>query len=160
MRRIAQAVAATLGLALGACDLLPDWLGKPEAPPLPGVRISVLELDALPQADPNIADLAVRLPRPRLNPDWPQVGGYADHSMQHLEAPGSLAPLWTVDIGEGVSDERRMLSPPVVADGQIYALDPAGSTVVRVEARSGTKRCRTALEIASAGRKPRRSSSR
>ena len=136
MRRIAQAFAATLGLALGACDLMPDWLGTPEAPPLPGERISVLELDVLPRADPNIADLAVRLPRPRLNRDWPQVGGNADHSMQHLEAPGPLARQWTVDVGEGASDERRMLTPPVVADGTVYTLDPRG-TITAIRADTG-----------------------
>ena len=136
MRRIVQVVAATL--ALGACDLLPDWLGKPEAPRLPGERISVLELDALPQADPSIADLAVRLPRPRVNRDWPQVGGYADHSMQHLEASGPLARLWTTNVGEGASDERRMLSSPVVAGGRVYTLDPAG-TITAVRADTGER---------------------
>ena len=73
MRRIVLVAAATL--ALGACGLLPDWLGQPEAPPLPGERISVLELDALPAADPRIAALAVPLPRPRVNRAWPPVGG-------------------------------------------------------------------------------------
>jgi outer membrane protein assembly factor BamB len=136
MRRIVLLVAATL--ALGACDLMPDWLGKPEAPPLPGVRISVLELDALPRADPSIADLAVRLPRPRLNQEWPQVGGYADHSMQHLEAPGPLARLWTADVGEGASDDRRLLAPPVVAGGRVYSLDPKG-TITAVKADNGAR---------------------
>ena len=28
-----------LALLVGACDLLPDWLGEAEEPPLPGTRI-------------------------------------------------------------------------------------------------------------------------
>ena len=134
MRRTAQALAAALALTLGACDLLPDWFGEPEKPPLPGERISVLELDTAPMADPGIADLAVRLPRPRRNGDWPQAGGFAHHAMHHIEAPGPLAPAWTVGVGRGASEERRMPAAPISAGGRVFALDTEGNvTAVRAD---------------------------
>jgi outer membrane protein assembly factor BamB len=125
-----------LALTLGACDILPDWFGDPEKLPLPGERISVLELDAAPTANPDIADLAVRLPRPVPNGDWPQSGGSADHAMHHIQAPGPLAPAWTAAAGAGVSDERRMPAPPISAGGRVFALDTVG-TVTAVRADTG-----------------------
>ena len=127
MRRLARMLAVALAPAVAACDMMPDWLGEAEERRLEGERIPVLSIDTAPRADPSIADLAVRLPRPRLNAEWPQVGGYADHAMHHVAAPGPLARLWIADIGAGASDEQRMLSPPVVGGGRIFALDSEGA---------------------------------
>ncbi|MFQ5958479.1 MAG: PQQ-binding-like beta-propeller repeat protein [Alphaproteobacteria bacterium] len=135
LRTVAIAVPA---LFLGACSLVPDWLGEPEAPPLPGERISVLALERTPEPDPRIADLQVRLPRPTANSDWPQFGGYADHAMHHIAVSEDLTRAWKVDIGEGGSGDRRLLSPPVVAAGQVYALDARGR-VSAVDAASGRR---------------------
>ena len=116
-------VAATLG----ACESLPDWLGEPEAPALPGKRISVMSLDNTLKIDASIATLAVRLPRPRLNREWPQAGGYADHAMNHLEAPGPLERLWNADIGDGASGDSGVLSSPVSGGGRLFTLDAVGN---------------------------------
>ena len=122
---------ALAALTLGACDSLPDWLGEPESPPLPGKRISVMSLDDTLKVDAGIANVTVRLPRPRLNREWPQDGGYANHAMNHLEAPGGLARLWDADIGEGVTDDSGVLSSPVSGGGRLFALDSVGLRVVR-----------------------------
>ncbi len=132
-RRLAIVAPA---LVLGACNLMPDWLGEPEAPPLPGERISVLALERTPEPDPRIADLQVRLPRPTSNPDWPQFGGYADHAMHHVAVSETLARAWKADIGTGGSDDRRLLSGPVVAGGRVYAIDARGR-VSAIDAASG-----------------------
>src|SRR5262249_32043192 len=58
-------------LLLAACD---TFLGEPEAPPLPGKRVSVLKLDSALDADPELAELQVKLPKPYANPEWPQSG--------------------------------------------------------------------------------------
>ncbi len=123
---------------LGACSGLPGWFGEGEAAPLPGERISVLALERTPEPDPRIADLQVRLPRPTPNPDWPQFGGYADHAMHHIAVPEVLERAWKVDIGTGGSDDRRLLSPPVVAAGRVYALDARGR-VSAIDAASGRR---------------------
>ncbi len=139
-----RAAAPALALLLGACGALPDWLGGPEEPPLPGERVSVLALERGPEPDPRIADLEVRLPRPTPNPEWPQSGGYPDHAMHHIEAPGPLAPAWRATIGEGASDERRLLAAPVVAGGRVYAFD-AASRVSAFDAASGRRLWRAAV---------------
>lgn len=136
MRRLLT--IAAVAMALGACDSLPDWLGEPEAPPLPGKRIAVMSLDNTLRVDAGIANLAVRLPRPKLNKEWPQDGGYADHAMNHLEAPGSLARLWDADIGEGASDDSGMLASPVSGGGRLFALDSVG-TVSAFRADNGER---------------------
>ena len=129
---------ALAALTLGACDSLPDWLGEPESPPLPGKRISVMSLDDTLKVDAGIANVTVRLPRPRLNREWPQDGGYANHAMNHLEAPGGLARLWDADIGEGVTDDSGVLSSPVSGGGRLFALDSVG-TVSAFRADNGQR---------------------
>ncbi len=135
MRNFAIVALALLG---GGCAILPDWLGDPEAAPLPGERISVVALEQAPEPDPRIADLQVRLPQAERNADWPQAGGYATHAMHHLDAPGPLENLWQADIGAGSSDDRRLMSTPVIARGRVYALD-ARSRLSAFEAGSGKR---------------------
>ena len=128
MRLIFTHVIAALTLVtLGACGSLPDWLGEPEEPPLPGKRIAVMSLDNTLKVDVGISDLAVRLPRPLLNREWPQNGGNANHAMQHLEAPGALARLWEAGVGEGASDGNGVLSSPVSGGGRLFSLDAVGN---------------------------------
>ncbi len=115
--------ALSAGLAVAGCDLIPDYFGEPEDPPLPGTRLSVLSLESELEPDPEIADLAVRLPRPYANQEWPQAGGYPDHAMHHLAAANELSEQWQVDIGEGSDDDGRILSAPVAAAGRVFAMD-------------------------------------
>ncbi len=117
---------------LSACEL-PDWFGGTEKPPLPGERISILQLDKALEPDAAIADLDVRLPRPFRNPDWPQAAGFANHAMHHLEIGENLARAWRISIGEGSGSESKLLSRPVVAGDRLVAMDAeAGVSAIRV----------------------------
>ena len=139
--RTASALLVPL-LALAACD---TWFGEAGEPPLPGERLPVLTLDSRVKADPRIADLEVRLPRPMVNADWPQAGGDANHAMHHLAAAGGLDPLWQADIGEGSSDDALLLAQPV-SDGQrIYTMD-VEAQVAAFEAETGRRIWRVKLE--------------
>ena len=109
-----------VALLLSGCGA---WLGGKEAPPLPGERISIMLFQRDLTPDPRIADLAVRLPKPEINKDWPQSGGYANHAMHHLKVAETVTEAWRVDIGTGSGGGRRLLSPPVVVDGTVYAVD-------------------------------------
>lgn len=121
------ALALGFALALGGCEsLFGDWLGESEGPPLPGDRISVLRLEQELEPDPRIADLAVRLPPPWRNVDWPQAGGLANHAMHHLELEGELRTAWRASAGDGGGTEARVMAPPVVAGGRLFALDARG----------------------------------
>jgi outer membrane protein assembly factor BamB len=110
---------------LAGCD---TFFGAPEAPPLPGKRISVLKMGEQLAPDASLAALQVKLPPPWRNPEWPQAGGYSSHAMHHLALPDSLSLAWTADTGTAASSDQGLLNPRVVADGRVYTID-AGSTV-------------------------------
>ncbi|RED53574.1 PQQ-binding-like beta-propeller repeat protein [Aestuariispira insulae] len=114
--------ALTLSLAggiLAGCS----WFGEDEAPPLPGDRVSIILLESDLEPDPRLADLEVRLPKPYVNKDWPQYGGYSDHAMHHLQAGDALTEAWSVSIGDGGDDENRLLNAPVISNGRIFTVD-------------------------------------
>lgn len=113
-------VAAAVALSLTGCE---SWLGGSVDKPLPGERIEVLRGGGALSVDDRIKDIKVLMPRPEVNQDWPQAGGYPNHAMHHLAASGSLAQLWNADIGDGSNGEAQLLSQPVVAGGNIYAVD-------------------------------------
>ncbi len=103
-----------------------DWFGEPDAPPLPGDRLSVLALEN--QLKPDIAadELNIVLPAPETNVDWPQAGGLSHHAMAHLQIAETLTPVWTTSIGTASADENRLLASPVIGDGRIYTVDSLG----------------------------------
>jgi len=128
--RVGLLGAAAL-IALSACD--------PSKVPLPGERVSVLQLDRSLNADSSLADVKVRLPKPYANQDWPQVGGNQTHAMYHLQA--STAPLkkiWSADVGASANADNRLLAEPIVANGIVYAMD-SESEVTAVDAKSGDR---------------------
>ena len=84
MRRVV--LIALCVLALGGCS----WFGDDKQKRLEGERIPILSLDEVPNPDPRIQDLRVRLPKPEPNDAWPQQGGMPNHAMQHLAAGGPL----------------------------------------------------------------------
>src|SRR6516225_4190401 len=119
MRTAATALLPVL-LLLAACG----WFDSKKQP-LSGERISVLSLDRQLEPDPNLAKIAITLPAPVVNPDWPEAGGYPNHAMQHLSLPDRLTRVWGANTGEGASRYTRVLSQPIVANGRVYAMDGA-----------------------------------
>lgn len=118
-------------LALAACDK--------QKVPLPGERVSVLQLNTELNADPTLADVPVRLPKPYVNADWAQAGGNPTHAMYHLQASADvLTEVWSADIGSSARSSNRLLAEPVVADGMVYTLD-ARSLVRAFEVDSGRR---------------------
>lgn len=119
---VRPAVVALLLVAFGlaGCSLFAD-----KKQPLPGERISVLSLDRQLEPDPALAKIPITLPRPVVNKDWPEPGGYPNHAMQHLALPYHLTQVWKTSVGEGSSRYTQVLAQPVVADGRIFAMDGA-----------------------------------
>jgi outer membrane protein assembly factor BamB len=126
-------VFAVVGLALAGCS----WFATKKQP-LPGERISVLSLDRQLKPDPALATVAISLPKPEVNPDWPEPGGYPDHAMQHLALPDTLRQAWKTSVGEGSSRYTQILAQPIVADGRVYAMD-GGSQVGAYDAATGNQ---------------------
>jgi len=135
------AALAGTALLLAGCDTI---FGESDGPPLPGERISVLRLNRDLVADPALTDLRVRLPKPYVNADWPQSGGYSTHAMQHLAAPDTLNKAWSVSVGEAAGDDRFILAQPIVANGHIYTMD-AGADVTAFDTQSGKQLWRVDL---------------
>ncbi|MGC2199491.1 MAG: PQQ-binding-like beta-propeller repeat protein [Stellaceae bacterium] len=92
---------------------------------MPGERISVLSLDRQVEPDQDVAKIPITLPRPMVNPDWPEAGGYPNHAMQHLSLPDNITQAWKTNIGQGASRYSHVLSQPVIANGRVYAMDGA-----------------------------------
>lgn len=111
-------------IMLGGCSL---WEGmfKDEKAPLPGERVSVLELQRNLEPAEIGKDVEVfTLPSPWANEYWPQAGGYPNHTMQNLALnPGPLEKIWTADIGEGAQENLPLIAQPIVFDGRVFTLD-------------------------------------
>lgn len=142
-RSIAALVCAACLFALAGCDTLSGvsdtvsgWFGSNKVSKLKGERISVMTEDNSLKPDPALDTTSVELPRPYINKDWPEPGGYAANAMYHLEAAGPLRTLWQTDTGKGTDDDSRLTAPPIVADGRIYVLD-AEAHVFAFDANSG-----------------------
>ena len=140
--RLSSVLLAAAMAGLAACD---SWFGPTEDDPLPGERIPVLLGTDAPEPDARVADLDVRLPQPIVNAVWPQQGGTAAHSLIHLALADAPSERWRVDAGGGVSDDRWLLSGPVVADGRIYVMD-TDATVTAFDAATGARVWRMGLE--------------
>jgi outer membrane protein assembly factor BamB len=140
MRRWALAVLLLATLSAAGCS----WFESKKAP-LPGERISVLSLDRDLEPDPALAKIPITLPRPAVNADWPQQGGFPNHAMQHLALPDHIVQAWKADVGEGSGRYTRVLSQPIVANGRVYAMD-GGSQLSAFDAASGKRLWRVDLK--------------
>jgi outer membrane protein assembly factor BamB len=119
----AALAAGLLALALAACE--------PTKIPLPGERVSVLQLNKELNVDPSLGETPVRLPRPYENKEWPQSGGNQAHAMYHLSAgTGAFKQVWSANIGSSADSANRLLAEPVIADGKVFTLD--SESLVRV----------------------------
>jgi outer membrane protein assembly factor BamB len=120
---VALGAALLLSGCGGVMDTLGDWFTADHKSNLRGLRVSLVTSDDELQVDPTVADTKVLLPAPFRNPDWPLPGGYASNAMYHLEAPGPLHQVWSIEAGKGTDDDSMLTAAPVVAAGRIYVLD-------------------------------------
>ena len=108
-------------LLMSGCGLFE----KEPKPPMPGERVSVLELQkSMVAADPTLKAEGFVSPAPWKNDYWTQAGGYANHNLQNVslsEVP--LKKIWSADIGDGVDDKFPLTAQPVVYSGVIYTMD-------------------------------------
>jgi outer membrane protein assembly factor BamB len=133
MSSVVRVVLSVLLLSsvLSGCD----WFEKTKVP-LPGERISVLGDRRDLEPDSDVAGLQVTLPPPTVNDSWPQSGGFANYAMHNLAIGESPQVIWSVDVGSGTTASRVLTTPPVVAEGKVFAKD-AHSTVSAFNADTG-----------------------
>ena len=125
--------ALLLPLSLTGCDIFDK-----KKPPLTGERIAVFSDRREIEPDKDAGSIQVTLPAPVVNDSWPQSGGFANYAMQHLAIGDSPQVVWTADVGSGSSSSRILTTPPVVADGKVFAKD-AESTVSAYTADTGQR---------------------
>jgi len=141
-RSIAR-IAATLGIAglLGSCstvgDAYEDFFGGTSEQILPGQRIAILSLDRGLRPDPAVAEVQVQLSEPYVNRSWTHFGGNPEHAMYHLALGDSPRRIWTAKIGDGSSDDRRLLAQPLVVEGVVYTMDSLATVSAFDAARGG-----------------------
>lgn len=138
MGRFRFLLLPALALLMTGCDYAQDIFARDEKAKVQGERISVLAFDRQLDPDPQLADVPVRLPRPWVNPDWPQAGGYPSHAMHHLALGDTLRPAWRADVGASADEEQKIIAQPVVAEGRVFAMD-SESRVAAFDVRTGNR---------------------
>jgi outer membrane protein assembly factor BamB len=137
VRRVRLLSVLLLSLALWGCSLFDEIIpGGEHKEPLQGKRVSVLNLEGDVHPDPSIQSVDVRLPRPSINPDWPEAGGYPTHAMQHLALGDSIKELWSRSVGDGDSSDGEIVAAPVIENGRVFAMD-AESKITALDAGTG-----------------------
>lgn len=135
-------------LMLQGCSTVGSMFGGDEEETiLPGERYTILELEEQLEPDPELSLSQITLPEAWNNQYWPQYAGYPNHAMGHIALGNNLKKAWSADIGEGGSEFRPLLMPPIVVDGTVFTLD-ADMNVSAFNAASGNRAWRMALPIA------------
>ncbi len=108
-------------VALSGCS----WFEDDEKPPLPGERISVMQMQkSLDPKDAGMDATGFVMPEMWANEFWPQAGGYPTHVLQHVGLnTGALKKIWDVRIGRGTQDRLPLTAQPVVFQGRVFTLD-------------------------------------
>lgn len=119
---------------------------------IPGKRISVIDYERTLQADPNLANVEVKLPAPYVNESWTQPGGYPNHALYHLAAGEDLKKVCQSSVGSGADSYSQILAPPIVAQGAVFVLD-ARAHVTAVDASNGKRLWR--VDLTPKGERPR-----
>ena len=128
--------ALLLTVSLSGCDMV-DGIGSARGKtPLPGERTPVFAERGELEPDKDMASVQVVLPAPAVNNSWPQSGGFANYAMHNLAVGASPQIIWTADVGAGSTSSRILTTPPVVAEGKVFAKD-AQSTVSAFNADTG-----------------------
>ncbi len=133
--RVAMAAIFAAPL-LSACTTVSDYFADDEVT-LSGERIAVRQQKATTTEAVTAATsgITVSIPAAVSNTEWTQLNGGANRAIGHVSASGNLTQAWRTSLG-GASG-GRIVSPPVVAGGRVYALNTAAG-VSAVDAASGT----------------------
>lgn len=109
--------------------------------PITGTRVPVVDYESSIKVDEEAKSVSVSLPHPEANANWSQMGREASHVMSNLAFSGVSQPLWVNSIGSG-NGAGRLLSPPIVQEDVLYAMDTYGN-VTALNASTGMELWRT-----------------
>lgn len=128
----AGCAALILLLGLGACSGNNNKIGST----VKGTRVAIMDHSKSLQADSAVASMKPELPAVVNNDAWPQAGYDSSHVLLHANVGDKPREKWSTSIGQGSSDDFKILARPVVKDGMIFAMDAEGN-VTAVAAGDG-----------------------
>lgn len=142
MRRVTRR-AALLGATglLAGCETITDTFDSifgEKKVPLQGERRPVLAAERPLGVDEGEAR-PVTLPPATDRTDWPQAGGIPSHAPGHPALGTGLRQAWSTSVGSGVTYRRRLVAPPILAGGLVFAMDAFGE-VTALDAATGRSR--------------------
>lgn len=113
--------------------------GKKGGPktPVHGERASILGNSDTVTADETLSTVAVTLPAPVANADWPQPGGDATKTIGNVALGAADTRVWTAQI-QGSSPRARLASAPVIAGGKLFAIG-TDAVVNAFDAKTGAR---------------------
>ena len=132
------AIAAASLALLGGCSVLGGGSDKNKTPTVGNRKPILSQIAQVVTADPSLAQVAVVVPSPQVNADWPQAAGSANKSMGNVALGNAPARIWTATI-PGTGKRERLAAAPVVGGGMLFAVDVNGS-VQAFDAATGAKR--------------------
>lgn len=136
-------LAAPLAGLLAACGNGPVILSEEEK----AARITINPFQENMTPDPALASAVITLPAGQANADWTQSGLNPEKVPGVLAAAPEFREAWRAGIGEGSSEQKRIVAAPVVKDGRIYVID-AGQKVSALDASNGRRVWEVRLEAA------------
>jgi len=136
--RLRLGAAMVLIAVLGGCDSIKSLVSGSDKTPLPGKRVSVLNLEHSLKPDPQLNALRIAVPRPFDNNAWPDAGGFPNHAMYHLALGDNLARAWKSNAGEGANRYGRVVAQPVLANNRVFTM-AADDVVTAFDAKSGSR---------------------
>ncbi|MEZ6028800.1 MAG: PQQ-binding-like beta-propeller repeat protein [Hyphomonadaceae bacterium] len=136
-------LTAPLAGLLAACGNGPVILSEEEK----AARITINPFQENMTPDPALASAVITLPAGQANADWTQSGLNPEKVPGVLAAAPEFREAWRAGIGEGSSEQKRIVAAPVVKDGRIYVID-AGQKVSALDASNGRRVWEVRLEAA------------
>lgn len=119
--------ALLLAFTLTGCETAEKLFGSDKDPPLPGERLSILQLQRDLVPSPSLEAEDIVLPAPWQNRFWPQAGGYPNHAMTHVALAPEIKRVWTASVGTGGDKRTPLTAAPVIAEERVFTLDTAGN---------------------------------
>lgn len=121
-------------LVLAACGSGPVVLSEEEK----AARVTINPFQETLTPDPELAAATITLPAAQPSTDWTQSGLTPAKLTGHVAAAPEFKRDWSVGIGEGSGEIKRVVAPPVVKDGRIYVID-ANMKVSALDASNGRR---------------------
>lgn len=127
MKTLRYLTLGMLVLGLAGCETVNDWFAEAKPDPLPGKRMSVVELQTRLDPDPALAAITVTADAAQDIQDWPFAGGPANHDSGNRHLGDSLKKIWSIDIGSASDGRARLIAQPVIQNDRIYTMDASGT---------------------------------